>query len=178
MIVFLFIFIFGLFLIFWLAAVYSFVSVNQAPFISVPKKILSRITATLDLNAGDVVYDLGCGDARVLIAAAREQPRAKFFGLEKNFYPYILAWFNSRTSNNIKIIKKNFFSHNFSDADKIFVYLLPEVMDKLLLKLEQELKAGSQVISCDFEFKSKKPLTVVDLNRGGKRGQKLFVYGF
>ncbi|MFH1146058.1 MAG: methyltransferase [bacterium] len=156
-------------------------TVTGAPFVPIPTAILPEIIKALDLKDDDVFYDLGCGDGRVLIAVARERPMIKCVGVEKAIFPYWTARYNVWRSEckNIKIVRNNMFKEDLSKATKIFTYLFPKLMDRLFGKLNQEVKTGLVVVSCDFQFSKKEPEVVIDLHRPDHAlGRMLRVYNF
>ncbi len=140
---------------------------GEAPFISTEKCVRQEIVNILPLRKKSIVYDLGCGDAKVLIACHRKEPTARYIGVEKNIIPYCLArWnlFRYGHSKNIILLKKNLFSISYTDADVLYAYLFPDVLDKLLPKLEQELRPEATVITPTFRFSGKNPSRTVFLN--------------
>jgi len=153
---------------------------TRAPFIPVPTDVLPSIVKAMDVQSGEVVYDLGCGEGKVLLACHVQQSNAKFLGVARAWLPYLFAKLQARrASKDIELIRKSFFKVDLSKADKIFVYLFPALMDDLLPKLQKELKPGAKVVSCDFTFTKKEPKEVIDLKRPPKLlGQKLNIYEF
>ncbi|MDD2785810.1 MAG: hypothetical protein PHS79_02845 [Patescibacteria group bacterium] len=153
---------------------------TRAPFIPMPTDVLPNIVKAMDVQSGEMVYDLGCGDGKVLLACQVQASNAKFIGVERSWLPYFIAKYKSRKSaSNIELIRKSFFKVDLSKADKIFVYLFPALMNDLLPKLQKELKPGAKVVSCDFTFTKKEPKEVIGLKRDPKLlGQKLFIYEF
>ncbi|SRR3989339_471745 len=152
---------------------------TKAPFIPVPREILPAIVQALEIKEGNMVYDLGCGDGRVLEACWNQQSQTRYVGLEKDLIPFWLAKWRLRHSKGIKIIRQNFFKHNLSDATHIFLYLFPKMMDQLLPKFEKELRSGTRVVSCSFRFSRKEPTERIDLHRPeGLLGRELFIYEF
>ncbi len=154
----------------------------KVPFVSVPVEVIKEIVKTLKLNEGSIVYDLGCGNARVLSIAQKIHPKAHFVGVELIWWAYMLAklriWKN-RQNKNIKILCKNFFQVNVSNATHVFLYLYPEAMDKLLPKLEKELKKGTRVVSATFKFSQKQYTEKIDLHRDQNQlARTLYVYEF
>ena len=154
---------------------------TKVPFVPVSGRVLDQIVKTLELKDGEKVYDLGCGDGRVLFACKKSNNKVDCVGVEKA--PIPLLWVGiknlfSKKNSKIKILNKDFFKIDLSNADRIFVYLFPEMMGKLLPKMEKELKKGTLVISCDFIFKDKEPREAIDLGREGKLCRKLYVYEF
>ena len=148
-----------------------------APFVPIPEEIIPEIVKNLHLNNNSVLYDLGCGDGRVLMEAIKSNQNMRAVGIEKALVPYLLARFYTRGNKNVKIRREDIFTTNVSDATVIFFYLFPGVPDKLMSVLEKKCNLGVQVVSCDFDCKERKPVEVIDLNNiNSKRGKKLFVY--
>lgn len=156
-------------------------AIPRAPFVPIPKEVLPQIIDALKIAPNSVVYDLGCGDGRVLFAGFKREPNATFIGLEKSLFPFVVA--SSRVQNfqkiHISIYKKNFFSADLSNATRVFLYLFPKLMKDLLPKLERELKPGTRVVSCDFAFTNRQPVETISLNRSSNSlGRTLYVYEF
>lgn len=159
--------------------------VNGVPFVSVPQKILPKTEEVFGINNSSIVYDLGCGDARVLLYLAKKNSKAKYIGIENNQLAVILAkigaWFYRRKNHcQIVILNQNFFKKDLSLATHIFLYLYPEIMDKLLPKLEKELKPGAIVVSATFKFTNKRYEKKVILEEKEKNNlvKKIYVYKF
>ena len=188
----------------FLVSTVEMIFIAKVPFVPVPKMVLPEIIEALKLTDRSILYDLGCGDARVLVEAARaskysklsklsklsedsedskygENSKYRFIGIEKVALPLFLAKFRiwrSGNSSNILLKNKNLFKEDLSQATHIFTYLLPKAMDDLLPKLERELKPGTRLISCDFKFSNKEPTEIIDLKRNKKLGSFLYIYEF
>jgi cyclopropane fatty-acyl-phospholipid synthase-like methyltransferase len=107
-----------------------------------------------EVHEGDLVIDLGSGDGRIIIAAAKDY-EAKALGIEAD--PIRLLWsrWNIRQhglTDRVKVLWGNFFDQNLEEATVVTVYQNPEVNDKLQPKFERELKPGTRVVSHDFIF--------------------------
>lgn len=151
---------------------------KRAPFVPSSRRMVDRLPDLITLNTTSVVYDLGCGDGRILRSLHRHFPAARYVGIENDLFPYLLAHlFNWRIVSDRFIIKrKNFFTEDLSSATHVIMYLFPEVMDQLLPKLEQELKPGTVLVSFDFSFTNKKPERIVKTPELGRH--QVFVYRF
>lgn len=154
---------------------------SKIPFIPVRKKVLREIILALELRDGSVLYDLGCGDGRVLFVAGKLNPDVRCVGIEIAPFPYL--WAKAREflskSKNTSIIRGNMFDKDISSATHVFLYLFPKIMDSLLSKFEKELTPGARVVSCDFQFSNKKPIKILDLKSGSHElNRKLFIYEF
>ncbi|TSC51988.1 MAG: putative methyltransferase [Parcubacteria group bacterium LiPW_39] len=155
---------------------------TKVPFVPFPKALLSEVAKVLELNENSKLYDLGCGDGRVLIECHKSQPGARYVGIEKDIIPIVCAKIKLskiKKPHTISILRKNFFKQNISDATHIFVYLSPGMMDALLPKLEKELVPGTRLVTCDFAFSQKEPARIINFDRSAKsRGKRLLVYEF
>lgn len=150
---------------------------TDAPFVPVPHEIEEDIIENLGLQSKSVLYDLGCGDGKILTKAVQKHPDIKAIGVERAILPYILARIKTRKYNNIKIKREDIFKTDISSATDIFLYLYPEVINKLLSNIRRQCESGTKILSCDFEFNQIKPIKVVSLNKTNSgRGKKLFVY--
>ena len=122
---------------------------DEAIFIPLPKKTVEKILKLGKVSKRDLLYDLGSGDGRVLIIAAKKFG-CKCVGIEKNFILYkISKWKVKREKleNKVKIKNKDFFEVDLSKATVIFMYLSKKVVNRLRKKFEKELKNGTRILS-------------------------------
>lgn len=152
------------------------------PYIPVDARARSEIIKALELKEGDILYDLGCGSAEVLIEGVLSEPKIKAYGVEKNFFVALLARLHIKQlglSDKIKIIRGDLYHHPVGNATKVFLFLFPEAMDKLLPHLEAKLKPGTLVVSSAFPFSKKESIKIIDLSdRNLRITKKLYVYKF
>lgn len=157
---------------------------NKAPFVTSSSAVLKDINQAMGVKDDSVVYDLGCGDGRVLFYLSRVNSKAKYIGIENGVFPFLLSkienYYNKKkTNNDVEILRKDFFKKDLSNATHIFTYLYPNVMDDLLPKFDKELKPGTKLVSLSFKFTNKRPTEEVDLKRSKyKLGRKLYIYEF
>jgi predicted RNA methylase len=131
---------------------------NEAIFIPLPKNTIKKMLKEAKVSSKDIVYDLGCGDGRVLIIAAKEFG-ARAIGIEKSWVlSKISEWRakKEKLEDKVKIINEDFFKVNLSKATVIFAYLSKKINKKLEPKLKKELKKGTKVLSASHEFKGLK----------------------
>lgn len=131
----------------------------DVPFVPTPKCVREDMLMMAALRGGEKVYDLGAGDARLLIAAKRVCPSITAFGVE--VVPTIWMLGKVRivlSGQKIKLFLRNILSQDVSDADCIFLYLIPSLMRKLESKFDAELRPGTRVVSYAFPFPTKKPV--------------------
>jgi trans-aconitate methyltransferase len=154
-------------------------------FVPIPQAVLPDIQKALAVSKGSIVYDLRCGDGRVLFHLARRCPEATYIGIENSTFPFILAkirlWYYKKKTgkDNVRIVKSDFLNQSLSQATHVFVYLYPNIMDNLLPKFDKELTSGVRLVSASFRFTQKKARAEVDLERTPfKIVRKLFIYEF
>lgn len=157
---------------------------NKSPFVPVALSSLPEILNALDLKKDSIVFDLGSGDARVVNYIARLKPDVSLVGIENNPFALILSFLNrffvsKDILKNTKIINNNFFKEDLSSATHIFCYLYPNVMDDLLPKFDKELSPGTKLVSVNYHFTTKQPISEIDLKKKKYRlTRKLYVYEF
>ncbi len=107
-----------------------------------------------DIKAGDVVFDLGCGDGRVLIAAAQKH-RAKGFGVEMRGELVAVARDAVRTQgleDLIEICEGDYHAADLTEADVVIIYLNRGFLGELSIKLERELRPGARIVTHQFDL--------------------------
>lgn len=128
-------------------------SIYGAPFVPIKRRLARRLLAWGGLSASDVVYDLGCGDARVLVSAVKDFGVKKAIGCEIAPWPYLKARFavwSSGAGDCVTIIRQNFFKADLARASFVYMYLFPKLVDKLALKLAGELRDGAKILCPSF----------------------------
>lgn len=157
----------------------------KTPITQIPSSILPDIYKALELKEGSTVYHLGCGDGRVLFYSAHRLPEASYIGIENKPLSLLRAhvllerYFKRTKKNSVTIIRGDFTTQDFSKATHIVMYLYPNIMDDLISKFDEQLSAGTRLISVAFQFTGKRPVAEIDLNRGARTlARKLYVYEF
>ena len=133
-----------------------------APYLATPMPVVRRMLKLAEVKPGEVVYDLGCGDGRIVITAAKEFG-AYGVGIEirKDLaLKAMRAVEEAGLSDRVKIINANFFDVDISDADVVTLYLTTSANLKVKPKLERELKPGARVVSHEYEIPGWKPAIV------------------
>ncbi|WP_069807458.1 class I SAM-dependent methyltransferase [Vulcanisaeta thermophila] len=149
----------------------------DVPFVPTPEVVVRRMLQLANVRRDEVVYDLGCGDGRVVIIAAREfGAQSACIEIRKDLYEQTLRRVKDLgLEDRVKVIYGNFFEEDLSDADVVFMYLLTSVNERIRPKLERELRPGTRVVSHDFEMPGWKPLIVEDLYEEW-RSHKIYLY--
>jgi SAM-dependent methyltransferase len=133
----------------------SFV-LGGAPFVPTPSRVLHKMMELADIKPGEKVYDLGCGDGRLIIEA-RKKYRAKAVGIEISPLVYLLARLRAFLSGaDVTFILGNFLDHDISNADVVFCYLLEGHMKKLQDKFKT-LKRDCRIVCHQFEIPGWEP---------------------
>ncbi|MBM3261590.1 class I SAM-dependent methyltransferase [Candidatus Kaiserbacteria bacterium] len=154
----------------------------DVPFVPTRRPHFSRIIEALEVYDGDVVYELGSGDGRFIMACARARSNARYVGIERNPFLHLIALWRRKWAGspaNVSFVRGDFFTTDFSDATRLYAYLMPQVMDALLPKFEREC-AGARLASTAFAFSHKAPAEVIKLSTPSRlNGQHtLYVYAF
>lgn len=130
---------------------------TDAPYVATKKIRIRKILKVANLQKGDIFYELGSGDGRVVTEAAKMG--ANSFGIEQSLIRILYSRFKAFRLNlhNTHFIHGDIFKENLSSANLVFIFLLPKGILKLEPKLKRELKKGSIVITQTFHFKNWKP---------------------
>jgi len=117
-----------------------------------------------EVKPTDIVYDLGCGDGRIVVTAAKKFG-VKAIGVDIDPQRIKEALENvrsNRVEHLVTIKQADIFELDFSDATVVTLYLLPELNVRLMPKLAK-LKPGTRIVSNDFNMRGAKPKEVVTL---------------
>ncbi|HOP86181.1 MAG TPA: methyltransferase domain-containing protein [Syntrophorhabdaceae bacterium] len=121
----------------------------DTPFASTPHKIVKEMLKLADTGKDDIVYDLGSGDGRIVISAARDFG-AKGVGIELDGELIKESIENAKkegVEKKVRFIQEDFFEVDIKDATVVTLYLLPEINELLKDKLLKELRPGARVVS-------------------------------
>lgn len=137
--------------------------VSLAPFVSSPMDKVRRMLTLAGVRADDVVYDIGSGDGRIVVAAVRNFKAKRAAGIELRSDLVNKARAEIRRLNlegRIEIIHGDALKVNVSEADVVTLYLTSEGNKMFRPKLEEELKLGARVVSLDYKISGWKPVKV------------------
>jgi SAM-dependent methyltransferase len=137
-------------------------SKNLAPFVASPQPIVDRMLDLASIKPGETVYDLGCGDGRILITAAHRYG-AKGVGIELSEKLVQSATDAIRRQNlqdQVKVMHGHLLEADLTGADVVTLYLDTGSNDLLRPNLEKYLKQGARVVSHDFEMRGWSPVKV------------------
>jgi ubiquinone/menaquinone biosynthesis C-methylase UbiE len=150
---------------------------SMAPYVSSPQSIVERMLEVAGVKSGETVYDLGCGDGRILITAVQRY-HAKAVGVELNEKHAETAVDNIKRlnlQNRAQVIKGNLMDVPIANADVVTLYLMTLSNDQLRPKLERELKPGTRVVSLNYQIRGWKAKAIEDAE-AYHRPYKIYLY--
>ena len=124
-------------------------------FVPLPMGTIKKMISLAEIKKGDIIYDLGSGDGRVLFESIKTN-EVKAIGIENVVPVFLLSRIRqqfSENKNKVNFLFKDFFKVNLKDADVIFIYLTPKLNEKLKEKFKKDLKKGTRIISASHEIK-------------------------
>ena len=135
-------------------------------FVPTPQEVVEDMLRLANVQKGDVLYDLGSGDGRIAITAARKYG-VKATGIDIDPERIREANENARSAGVEKLVRfrnEDLFKADFREATVVTLYLLPELNVRLRPRLWNELKPGTRVVSHQFDMAEWKPEKTVELN--------------
>lgn len=140
-----------------LALCFGFVVLFGAPYVPTLSPQVEAAFVLLDLKPGQTMLELGCGDGRVLIAAAERG--IKVVGYELNPLLVVVCWLRTRRYRSLVTIRMADFWHSdWPKADAIYGFILPRLMSKLDTKIQREKRSPIRVVSFAFMIPGRKPI--------------------
>jgi hypothetical protein len=150
-------------IVFIFALTFLYASWRAAPWLPMYRQDVARAIGLAKIKAGDKFFDLGAGDGRTLFAAAAAGAISE--GFEISLLPYLITKIKilfSQDKNKTKIFFRDFWKINLGEADVIFVFLMPRIMEKLKEKMEKELKPGARIICYTWPMPGWTPAAIDD----------------
>lgn len=151
--------------LFLLIAPGLYAAFTSGPFVPSARKRHKTMLKLAELTDSDIVYDLGCGDGRLVFSASKLAGKA--FGYDLSIPLVLYGKFLSLFYPKAQIRFGNIWKQNYDDATVIFCYLLPGAMKQFHKEVWPKLKKGTRVISNAFEIHKLKPL---------KKEDKVYLY--
>lgn len=150
---------------------------SLAPYVASPQQIVDRMLELADLKPGEMLYDLGSGDGRVLITAVQRY-HAKAVGIEIS--EFLVKSTTDRIQrlgleSDARVIRGDLLEVDLSPADVVTIYLATDSNEILRPNLEKYLKPGARVVSHDYVVPGWKP-KFVDKDLPDGRGHVIYLY--
>jgi SAM-dependent methyltransferase len=125
-----------------------------APWLPMSMRAVHKLLSLAEVGPDDIVYDLGCGDGRLIMAAARRYG-ARAVGIE--IHPLRVLWCRALIAvlglrDRVEVVRGDFFKQDLGDATVVICYLLQRTNNRLEGKLRRELAPGARVVSKRFTF--------------------------
>ncbi len=135
-------------------------------YVPTPEAVVDTMLEVAEVDAGDVVYDLGCGDGRIVISAARDFG-ARGVGVDIDPRRIAESEANVRAAgleDRVEILQADLFTLDLRPATVVTLYLLPELNEKLRPQLFAQLRPGTRVVSHDFAMGDWDPDRVIEMS--------------
>ena len=126
---------------------------RDVPYVPTDDAVVAAMLKLAEVKPGDVIYDLGCGDGRIVVAAGKLGARG--VGVDIDLQRVHEATDNVKRNGlggRVKILRESFFDLDLREASVVTLYLLPGINVKLRPKLLWELRPGSRIVSNNFEM--------------------------
>jgi len=126
----------------------------DVPYVPTPMPIVNKMLDMANVRAGDVLYDLGCGDGRIVITAAKERG-ARGVGIDIDPERIAEANANAKAAgvqDRVEFRQGDLFQADFAPATVVTLYLLPDINRRLRPQLWRQLKVGTRVVSHAFDM--------------------------
>ena len=137
-------------------------------YVPTPQEVVDEMLALAKVTKNDVIYDLGSGDGRIPVTAAKRFG-TRGFGIDINPERIKEANANAQkagVTNRVKFLNQDLFTTDISQATVVTLYLLPQLNVKLRPQLFKQLKPGTRIVSHDFDMGEWKPERTVQTNEG------------
>ena len=121
-------------------------------------KVVAEMIRVAGVSKGDTVYDLGCGDGRIVIECAKLGARGVGVDLNpERISESVSNAKKAKVTDRVRFMEQDIFKTDFRDADVLMIYLLPDVTMKLRPRILRDLKPGTRVVSHDFDMDDWQP---------------------
>ena len=152
-----------------------------APFVATPTPVVRQMLILAELKPGERLYDLGSGDGRAVIMAAKDfGARSVGVELREDLVKRALSNIHELgLETRAHVLQNDIFKVDLSEADVVFLYLTTSANEKVKPKLETELKPGARIVSHDYEVLGWKPSKIDNFCENPRLGypsHTLYVY--
>jgi precorrin-6B methylase 2 len=146
-------------------------------FVPTKQPVVEKMLELAKVQKSDIIYDLGCGDGRIVVTAAKKYG-CKAYGFDIDPARIKESLENvkkNKVGELVTIQKKDIFTLDLSKANVVTLYLLPELNVKLIPQLKK-LAPGSRIVSHDFEMEGVKPDKVITVDVPGDRRHTVYLW--
>ena len=146
-------------------------------YVPTPQEVVDKMLALADVRPGEIVYDLGCGDGRIPVTAAKKYG-VRAWGFDINPVRVKESLENvekNRVKDLVTIKLQDIFELDLSKADVITLYLLPQLNVKLIPQLDK-LKPGCRIVSHDFNMEGVRPKRELTYTPPGNREHRIYLW--
>ena len=157
----------------WLATA---AGLPQAPFVTTPRDVVERMLALAEVRPSDVVYDLGCGDGRIVIAAAKAYG-VRAVGVDLDAQRIADARANARAAGVEHLVTfhvQDALQTDLSGATVVTLYLVASLNARLRPRLMSQLRPGARIVSHNFPIGDWEPDTVQTFTSADGQSRTLF----
>ena len=148
------------------------------PYVPTPQEVVDRMLELAQVKKGDVVYDLGSGDGRIVVTAAKKYG-VKAIGFEIDPQRIKESHENIKKAgveNLVEIRQQDIRTVDLSAANVLTMYLLPEVNLMIRPNIWKQMKPGSRIVSHDFDMAEWKPLKTEYIKDGSSWDHTLYLW--
>ena len=153
--------------------------ITKVPPLPTASSVIPFLLKEMENQPKKVFIDLGCGNGKVLLAVKKRYPEIQVIGYEKWPTQFLMAKVkNLLKGTKAKIFCKDLFQADLKNADIVFSFLMPVLMERLGNKLKEELKSGALIISNSFSLGNDwKPIKIIQTGKNPKSTfGSLFIY--
>jgi uncharacterized protein (TIGR03000 family) len=153
---------------------------RNPPYVPTPQSVVDAMLKFADVKEGDVVYDLGCGDGRIVVTAVKSFKAKRGVGIDIDPVRVKESKQNAKDAkveDKVEIREGDVLKiKDVSEANVVTLYLFPEVNERLAPMLKKTLKPGARIVSHDFRIGDWKPEKQIDVKDAGGEMHTLFLW--
>ncbi len=152
--------------------------IPDVPYVGTPPRVVEEMLKLAGVTRNDVIYDLGCGDGRIVITAAQKYG-ARGVGIDIDSQRIRESNENAQkagVTGQVRFSQQDLFTADFREATVVTLYLLPSVNLQLRPKLLRELKPGTRIVSHNYDMGDWKPEKVVTVDLGEFNEHKIYYW--
>lgn len=152
-------------------------TMTKAPYVVSADNAIDEALKLAKPKPGELIYDLGCGDCRVLIQAAIKY-QTRGLGYDISPFCYLKSKFKIRLnhlSEKVDIRRESLYKADLTKPDIIFLYTGTKIMDSIEKTIFDQMKSGARIVSLAFPFKHRRPVKTKTVRQLGKE-TKVFLY--